>query len=168
MKVILNMVITVNGLIAKENDEAPWSDTIWKNYYKTGKKIRNIIVGRKTYELMKEVNEFEKLGNPLTVVLTSKPLKGNENLFFVSSPKKALEIIKNKGYKKTLLGGGAKTTSAFMKEGLVDELVIQIEPMLFGKGIKLFSDADFEAKLKLLDVKHLSKNELELRYKVLK
>ena len=63
MKVILYMAMTANGMIARENDEAPWSKVVWREYYKFIKQNKNIIVGRRTYELMKNANEFEKLGN---------------------------------------------------------------------------------------------------------
>ena len=79
-----------------------------------------------------------------------------------------MSILEKHGFKKILVGGGGKINSSFMKEGLVDEIIIQIEPLIFGKGIKLFADEDFEAKLKLLETKMLSKNEIQLHYKVKK
>ena len=55
-----------------------------------------------------------------------------------------------------------------MKEKLVNEIILDIEPLLFGKGIKLFADEDFEAKLELVEVKNLSKNTLQVKYDVKK
>lgn len=55
-----------------------------------------------------------------------------------------------------------------MKEGLIDEIFLDVEPVVFRKGIKLFADADFEAKLELLETRNFSNNEVQLHYKVLK
>ena len=138
------MTITINGYIATENDNAPWSDELWSSYYNLAKKFKAIILGRRTFEMMKEVNEFEKMGNPYTVVLTKKKQQNTNNTFFVTSPKEALELLKKKGFKEVLIGGGGKLNASFMKENLVDEMIIDIEPLIFGKGIKLFAEGDLK------------------------
>ena len=168
MQVILFMATTVNGYIAKENDEAPWSAAICDNYYKIAKQFKAIILGRRTYELMKEVNEFEKIGNPFTVVVSKEDFVHGSNVAIVASPKEALKILKKKGFAKVLAGGGGMTNSSFMKDNFIDEIILDIEPLIFGKGIKLFSDNDFEVRLKLLGLKSLSKDIVELHYLVLK
>ena len=64
-------------------------------------------------------------------------------------------------------GGGTLNTS-FMAENLIDEIYLDVEPIVFGKGIRLFKENDFEAKLKLLEIKKLSNDEIQLHYQVLK
>lgn len=55
-----------------------------------------------------------------------------------------------------------------MQENLVDELYLDIEPVIFGSGMPLFAVADFERKLQLIETKKLSVDELQLHYKVMK
>ena len=55
-----------------------------------------------------------------------------------------------------------------MKENLVDEVYIDIVPVLFGKGIKLFKEEDFQKRLKFTGLKYLSKQVVQLRYRVIK
>lgn len=163
------MATTANGMIAKPDDSTPWTDKEWKSYSAFVKKAGNVILGNKTYKLMLEDNSLKKLGDPTVIVLSSYPKPEevkNKNHFFVDTPQKALEILKKKGFKTVVIGGGGKLNSVFMSEELVDEIYLDVEPLLFGKGIKLFKDADFEASLELLDVKKLSKNEIQLHYKV--
>lgn len=57
---------------------------------------------------------------------------------------------------------------AFMKEGLINEIYLDVEPLIFGKGIKLFADSDFEYNLELLEVNKLNENTVQLHYKVIK
>lgn len=168
MKTTLYMAMTVNGYIANENGDAPWSDAVWNSYYDIAKQFPCIILGRKTYEIMKEVEEFEKIGSPFTVVLTHTAHPVEERFAFVSSPKEALEILREKGFDRVLIGGGAQANTSCMKESLVDEIIIDVEPMIFGKGIKLFADEDFEANLELVEMKKLSDNTIQLRYSVKK
>ena len=155
-------------MIARENGETPWSEDAWKDYYLFVKQKGNIIVGRKTFELMQAADEFVKLGNPVTIVLSSNQKNQKGNLFFVNSPQQALELLKKKEFKEAVLGGGAKTNMSFLKNSLVDEIILTIEPLLFGKGIPLFAQEDFEAHLELIEVKKLTKNEIQLHYKVVK
>jgi len=89
-------------------------------------------------------------------------------IFTDKSPKNILMMLTAKGFKKVLIAGGGKLNSAFMKARLVDEMYLDIEPALLGKGIKLFADSDFEKKLRLINVKKLSKNEVQLHYEVMK
>jgi len=48
-------------------------------------------------------------------------------------------------------------------------LYIDIEPLILGRGIPLFADGDFEARLKLLGLKTLTNHQtIQLHYKVIK
>jgi riboflavin biosynthesis pyrimidine reductase len=66
------------------------------------------------------------------------------------------------------LTGGGKTNSSFMKKGLVDEIIFDVEPFALGNGIPVFAPQDFGYRLKLLKVKRLHRGILQLHYKVLK
>ncbi|MFN3301794.1 MAG: dihydrofolate reductase family protein [Patescibacteria group bacterium] len=170
MKVILYATTTINGYIAKENDETPWSKEVWEAYYDLIKEKGNIILGKRTYEIMKVIDEFKKLNYPFTVVVSSlvPPHQVNEKTVFVSTPTKALEILKAKGFKEVIVGGGATLNSSFLQGNLIDEIYLDVEPLIFGRGIKLFSETEKEVKLKLLTVKKITKNTFRLHYKVVK
>lgn len=162
--------MTVNGYIARENDETPWSNEIWQAYYELVKKRGNIIVGKRTYELMKLAGEFKELDYPLTIVVSSlvPPQQVSEKTIFVSSPQQALKILEEKGYQEVVLSGGAILNSSFLREGLIDEIYLDVEPLIFGRGIKLFAETEVETKLELLETIKLSKNIIRLHYKVIK
>ena len=167
MKITLYMAMALNGYIAKEDDKTPWSKPIWKSYYKIAKSFKAIILGRRTYQIMKDAGEFNKIGNPFTVVITNAAEIDDEKFAFVKTHKDSIKLLKNKGFKKALLGGGGKLNSYFIKEKLIDEIYLDIEPILFGKGIKLFAEEDFETKLKLISAKKLSKDIMQVHYKVI-
>ncbi len=116
-----------------------------------------------------DVGLFERIGSPFTIVVTNKKIREVDTKFaFVSTPKEAIELLKKKGFDGVLLGGGGRMNASFMESGFIDEIILDVEPLLFGKGIKLFADTDFEAKLELLRIKKLSKKLIRLHYRVVK
>ncbi len=161
------MAMSIDGFIATKENETPWSDEEWQSYKKIVTECKNVIIGRRTYQLMKNGNEFEKIGNPLTIVVTSdKSLKDDSKCIFVDSPRKALHVLLEKGFKKALVGGGQKLNSAFLQEGLLDEIYLDIEPFVFGSGVSLFNDDTVMNKLILLDTHRYNKNAIQLHYRI--
>lgn len=62
---------------------------------------------------------------------------------------------------------GRCTYDMVKKEGLIDEIYIDIEPLVLGHGILLFADGDFAPRLKLLGIKTLPNNQtVRLHYQV--
>ncbi len=169
MKVILYMAITPNGLIAKPDDDTGFvSDLEWRGFLKMMEKAGNNVMGRRTFEVSLKDGRFPY--NVLNVVMTHKKLKnkwGDKVIFTAASPKKVVKMLEKQGFKIALVGGG-RLDASFIKAGLVDELILDVEPTVFGKGINLFEGQDFNARLKLIGTKKLSKNEIQLHYKVLK
>gem|GEM_PF-120724 len=168
MKVNLYMAISANGMIAKENDDTSWiSKEEWNSYSAFVRKIGAMIIGRRTYKILTKQPEFVELKNVTIVVVSHNELKTlSQNHLLAKSPQDALQLLKD--FKEVAVAGGGILNGSFIKEGLVDEIILDIEPVLFGKGIPLFGNIDCEANLKLLDVKKISENELQVRYKVVK
>ncbi len=168
MKTILYLAMTANGMIARDNDATDWvSPTEWKSFSSMIQKAGNMIIGRRTYEVMVRNKEFSNL-RKVKVVVVSQTLKTNGKMTAVKSPPEALSFLRQEGFSQALVCGGGKLNSSFMKANLVDEIYLDIEPVLLGKGIKLFADAEFDAKLQLMGIKKLSKDEVQLQYRVKK
>jgi len=168
MKIVLYMASTINGMIAKENDDTSWiSKKEWDSYSSAVRKAGNIIVGRRTYHILTNQPEFSEFKNvKLVVVSKQKFLLVGKKHFIARSPKEALRILKN--FRTIVVAGGGILNSSFLSENLVDEIYLDVEPDAIGKGIPLFAPADFHKKLKLMETKKISKNEVQLHYKVLK
>lgn len=170
MKTILYMAITANGLIARENGQTDFvSQNEWKNFSKAVKKSGNIVIRSRTFEVMQKEKEFSRLGK-ITVVVVSKKTKKTllPNLFFVRSPKEALHLLKKMKFEIAMVAGGGALNASFLKQGLLDELFLDVMPSVLGFGIPLFRLGKSGVKLKLLEVKRLAKNEVQLHYKVVR
>jgi dihydrofolate reductase len=70
------------------------------------------------------------------------------------------------GYTSVLLGGGSFLNSLFLEKKLISEIVLTIEPKIFGAGLSLFNK-DLDADLKLLEIRNLNENTVMLHYQVL-
>ena len=173
MKTILYMGIALNGIIAREDGGEDFlSDKNWETFAELAKKYGNFIVGRKTYEAVKKWDEdysFDDLtGIEKIIISQDLSYQLDEGYTLAQSPQDATLKLKQKGFESALVTGGSATNTAFMKEGLLDEILLNIEPTIVGKGISLFSSADFESRLKLIEMKKLDDDIVQLHYKVIK
>ena len=53
-----------------------------------------------------------------------------------------------------------------MQAGLINEIVLVVEPVVFGSGLTLFKEGEFAYKLSLTDVKKLNDHTVQLHYAV--
>ena len=159
------MAISLDGKIAKNSQHfTNWSS---KEDKKMFSQVSNdcgvILMGENTF------NTFPSpLEGRLNLVFSEKDnLEDEENVCFVKGdPKLILEKLKKDGYKKALLGGGSFLNSLFLEKKLIDEIMITIEPKVFGQGLSLFNK-DFDINLELIELKKLNKNSIFLHYKVI-
>lgn len=169
MHVTLYMAMTVNGIIARENYAEDFlSDEHWKVFVKLAEKAGCIIVGRKTYQKVQQWKEytFDDVDAVKIIVSHNTKFKTGPDCFCVTSPRKALETAHQLGFRKVLLAGGSILNSSFIKKGLIDEMIINIEPCVLGKGIPLFSNDTFEGKLHLMKITKLKSGIVQLHYKM--
>lgn len=174
MKVILYMALTANGMIAKSDGNSEWvSPEDTEAFLSICRKAKAVVMGRHTYDYLTrgDANENLPLQEGIQVVMTSDTtIRSNDPtvMFTDKSPKEIVKIVEEKGYSEVCIMGGSTTVSVFMQEGLVDEIFFDIEPLIFGKGMPIFMDVDFEYKLKLLETRKLNENTVQLNYEVIK
>ena len=161
------MAITANGMIAKKNGDSEWvSEENTKDFHELCQKIGTVIMGKNTYNLL--YPDYLPLKQGTQVVLTHEQLHtDNPTIVFLNkSPEEVLSALKAKGIKEAILIGGEKVATAFMSQGLVDEIYLNVEPLFFGEGIPIVIDSEFEYKLTFIDTKQLGKNTIQLHYAV--
>lgn len=171
MKTILYMDISVNGYIAKEDGDSEWtSDEDLKGFYDQSKNAGNIIMGRNTYIAASKSGYFP-FPDALNIVVSHEQIEntwGDKVLITDKAPGEIIEMLGQKGFTTAFLAGGGQLNTSFVKENLIDEIYLDVEPLVFGKGIKLFAEGDFEFDLELLETKKLNQNTIQLHYKILK
>jgi len=169
LKTLIYMALSANGCIADHKGDTPWSDGGWKKFAKTVGTYGNIVVGRRTYELMEKGGDFDRIGRPYTVVV-SRTLKLNpaKNHTVARTPAQALKLLRKAGYSKAMVAGGTKLNSSFIEKNLADEIVLDVEPFLFGgAAIPFLKSRPLMRNLKLIDAKKY-KGGFSLHYKIRK
>ena len=168
MKVILYMAMTVNGLIAKSDDNTSWiSKEEWDSYSHAVRTAGNLIVGRRTYHILTKQPEFAEFKDIKLIAVSHGDFEtASPNHRVAHSPAEALKMFE--GQTEVIVAGGGLLNASFLAENLVDEIYLDIEPIIFGEGIPLFHSVPFDTNLKFLDSKQISENEIQLHYQVLK
>ena len=168
MKVIQFNAISSDGFIATKDGDSEWvSDVDTQLFEAKIKEIDCIVMGRKTFDQYH--GELYPFKDVLNIVVTSDALKRQEDeTVFVGSPSEAVKIAEEKGFKEILLIGGGTINGSFIKEGLVDEVFLDVHPLILGEGINLFEGYKGNTKLKLVESKNLEKGQVLLHYQVTK
>lgn len=161
--VTLMMAISVDGKIAKDKNQfANWTSPEDKKLFVAESKKHGVVMmGENTF------NTFPSpLPNRLNVVFSENPRENYDNVRYVSGePEKVLAELEQIGYKSALLGGGCFLNSLFLKHQLISEIILTIEPKIFGSGLSLF-DTDNEAQLELKTIETLNRNTFAVKYAV--
>lgn len=163
------MATTLDGKIAKYTDHpATWTSKADKKIFiKETKKAGVIIMGKTTYDTI-----GQPLPGRLNIVMDFKVDESHNipgSLEYTSlQPQELLASLAKRGFKQVIIGGGSTINGLFLSQGLIDEVWLTVEPKLFGEGLPLFKGADVDLNLELIQVKHLDKNVIQVRYKIKK
>jgi dihydrofolate reductase len=168
MKIIMIMAMTADGKIAKDSNHFPdWTSKEDKQFFaKESKKAGAVIFGGKTFDTFPGPLK-DRLNVVVTVDEGYKSIPEKVKVYFKKSAKFVKKDLEKMGYKKVILGGGAFINGLFLKEKLVDGMIIIVAPKLFGKGLGLIEGFDFNYNLKLIETYKINKDSVLLRYKVL-
>ena len=165
ISVTMMMAVTLDGKIAKDSAQlADWTSKEDKKIFAEISKTHGVVMmGENTF------NTFPApLKDRLNVVFTqqkNKPITDGVK-WVEGEPEKVLIDLEEMGYKSALLGGGSFLNSLFLEKKLINEIILTIEPKIFGSGLSLFN-RDLNADLKLLEFKNINDNTLMLRYQVI-
>ena len=180
MKITLIHVSSVDGKLTKWKGRNiyEWSSPEDFLHFKKIMATHNLVVmGSGTFD---DVKDNKKAGlkpekERLRIILTSKPKNYTKYIvpgqmeFSDERPKQLIERLEKRGFKQMLLVSGGKVATSFFKEKLVDELLLTIEPKIFGIGEPLVQEEKFDISLQLIETKKLNSNgALLLQYRVLK
>lgn len=172
MHVTLIASITADGFIAqnKEQSSLTWTSREDTRFFvQKTKEIGVIIMGATTFETIKP-KHLPFAERTIVVMTRSKAYPQFDPKDVRAESGTAFDVLKKlkqEGITQVLLGGGASVYTQFMQAGLVDELFLTVEPIVFGSGIKLFSESVL-AKMQLLEVLDLSEETKVFHYKVVR
>ena len=149
--------ITLDGKIAEHEDQfTDWTSREDKIFlHKFLDKSDVVVVGRNTYETAKK-----PLSKRNCIVLTRSvktTIQKRKNLLYLNPQGVNIqELIRKLGYNVVAILGGTQTYTYFLKKGLLDEMHLTIEPIIFGSGLSIFDAKHSLKKVKIISVKKLN------------
>ena len=180
-KVTLGLANSLDNYIARKDggfDWIHWSKEVAEISAKFMKTVDALLIGRKTYEVMLAYDQTSYPGAKnyvftrtkkkvvaLKKKLATKKADKNVEIITVDAAKFVLELKHRKGKGIVIFGGGALAKSLFEAD-LIDEVVLNIHPVLLGSGIPLFHEMKKQIDLELRDCKILKGGYLAVTYRV--
>jgi len=127
-----------------------------------------LVMGRKTYRNMLPVLPRHKHCVVYTRNPTGQPRPSEQVAFTNDRPRAVLGHLYASGYKRVLITGGSEINTLFLADGLVDEVLLTVEPVMHGIGRPLLADNKLYVPLMLEGVERLNAGgTLLLTYRVL-
>ena len=159
---ILYAAISQDGFIAGPHDETPWSDAEWQAFQEFLKKCDVALMGRRTYEIMQRNGEF--VPGPEYMIATRDNGLDTDTWrkITIDSP-----LDMPEGECVGIIGGG-ELNGRLAELGVIDEVILDIEPIILKTGIKLFGAYSPHLKLKLIDSHTIGDNTVQRHYKVIR
>lgn len=169
-KIILQVAVSLDGLIEGPNGEFDWcftdQDYGMNDFYQ---QIDTLFIGRKTYELMLSMEDAatkDLLKSKKYIFSTTLKETSDDAVLISTDVQQQVEKIKKEKGKDIWLFGGGNLTTSFMNLKLVDEVWLAVHPVILGSGKPLFSNMKERVKLKLLDIKTYSTGLVFMKYAV--
>lgn len=170
MKVFIIAAISADGFIGQDDAHRSFSWTSKEDkqlLVQLSKEAGVIVMGSRTF------NTFRVRRAPpgrKLIIYTSHPetIAGEGDIETTKEdPRKLVARLKKAGAAGLAIEGGATIYKLFMDSGVVDELYLTVEPVIFGSGTSLFS-GPVAADLLLLESRLLNDNTVLLHYIVKK
>jgi len=166
-KIIVYIASSLDGYIARENGDIDWLPEINESGYDAFyKSVDTVIMGKTTYDQVLTFGEYP-YKDKKSFVFTRTDQNKNENAEFLSDVEKFVKDGFPNAGENIWLVGGSQIISSFLKQRVVDEIIISVIPVLLGKGIPLFKNIENETKLEFVKTEKFSQL-VDLHYKVLK
>ena len=149
---------SLDGFIADENGGIDWLNSIPNpenndmGYVEFINGIDALVMGRTTFETVLGFDVDWPYSKPVFVLsnkLKKIPESHKDKAYLIKgSLTEVLAKIHEKGYEKLYIDGGT-TISSFLKEDLIDEMILTTIPILLGGGSSLFCELPNKLNIEL-------------------
>lgn len=187
-KLRLQVQMSVDGCIAGPNGEMDWmvglfDDELIKYAYKITESVDTILMGRKMtdvfisswLDVMNKPDDpwyaFSKKMIEIPKVVFTKTLNKSRWIntdIATGDLVEEVSKIKSQNGRDIIVYGGASFDSSLIKEKLIDEFYLFINPVAIGNGMTIFKDLNEIQKYTLIESKEYESGIILLRYEVKK
>jgi dihydrofolate reductase len=177
IKASVFIATSVDGFIARPDGGLDWLPEAGSaegdedySYQAFIDSVDAIVMGRKTFETALGFGAWPYGAKPV-VVLSSHPVEIPESIAgtvesMSGPPREVLRRLAARGMAHVYVDGG-KTIQGFLREGLIQRMIITRIPILIGRGIPLFGLLERDIRLRPTGVRQFPNGLLQIRYEVL-
>jgi dihydrofolate reductase len=177
IKCSIFIATSVDGFIARKNGAIDWlidnseandkEDYGYKDFLNS---VDAIVMGRKTYEVVRSFQEWPYTDKNLIVLSRRNPgipetLTPSVKLMS-GTPNEIVKKLSEFGVRHLYIDGG-KTIQGFLQAGFINEMTITKIPILLGEGIPLFASFYNDIKLRHIRTKVFENGFVQNMYRVL-
>jgi dihydrofolate reductase len=158
VNLILYNTVSLDGYIASPDEQFDWNaaDYSLEQFFSRCQKADALIMGRRAWDayILAEMSPLRP--DNMYILSSSGSLLGDTSLASVVSlsPKDLIQQLEQQGCHEVLLVGGSKTNTSFLEAGLVDELLLDVQPTFLGSGLPIFK-LNQQQKTKLVAVRQM-------------
>jgi len=177
-ELIYHIAVTLDNFIADLDGRADDSIFLYEGEHVDDfqidvKSYDAVLMGGKTYEYgfqfgLKpgEPSAFKDLKH--YIFSSSMHFESNKKVELIKdSAIEYVKLLKREKPGKLWLSGGSMLAGSLLKEKLVDQLVLKINPVMIGEGIPLFSGLKPCFKLELIHIKHYNNGVIKPSYNII-
>ena len=164
---------SVDGFIARLNgsfDFLPQGGGEPHGYNEFFASVDALVIGRKTFEVVLALPEWP-YGDKRVIVLSTQKLDlskvpGGRVEQMQGSPGEVVSKLEGQGIRHIYVDGGV-TVQRFLREGMIQRLIITRVPVLIGEGIPLFGSLPKDVLLEHVQTQYYPSGLVKTEYRVI-
>ncbi|MCI0553960.1 MAG: dihydrofolate reductase family protein [Anaerolineae bacterium] len=177
-KVVYSLTNSLDNFIARTDGGADWilmDDELMNEFPKFFEMYDTVLMGRKTYDVSyaqsqnEEASQDESGFMGMKTCVFSRTMKESPGAEVEVVSEDAGEFVRNLKHqsgKDIWLMGGGNLAASLLKENLIDEIGLAIQPVLLGSGIPLFPEIGRQFDLQLIESKTYKNGTVSVTYRI--
>ena len=168
-------MVTLDGFFAAPDGNLDWfvfDDELERYIKEMQPEVGTLLFGRVTYQMMAaywrtaegEIATFMNGAQKYVFSRTLDSVDWNKTTLVKGDAVETVRKLKQQPGKDIFVFGSADFSATLMRQGLIDEYRIGLNPVILGKGIPLFKESVEKLKLKLITTRQLKSGVVILHY----
>ena len=169
-KVIFGGANSLDNYFARRNDAVDWllwSKEVSSITARVWKTVDTVVMGRRTYEAALRLGTTSYPGVKNYVLSRTMKQTPDKEIEIISTDAAGfIRDLKDQRGKDICVMGGGLLAKSLLEAGLIDEIGLNIHPVLLGSGIPLFHEMSHQIDLELLDCQRFKTGCVFVSYRV--